>query len=217
MPRIITVSREFASGGRELGRYLAVELGFSYYDREIVTRMASETGLDELYLENQMEKSVMSPMSTHYAQSFSQIATNPDPAVQILAIQTRLLKELAAKGDCVVVGRAADVILEGFHPFKLFVCADEASKLQRCRERASEEEKMSDREMQRWMKRIDKARAEYHDIISTYSWGDKAGYHLCVNTTGLNLATLAPAIANYYRLWEQAAHLQCAGTESNIK
>ena len=208
MTRIITVNREFGSGGRELGRYLAVELGFSYYDREIVARLASETGMDEFYLENQLEKEALSPVSAHYAQSFSQIAPDPDTAVQLLALQTKLIKELAEKGDCVVVGRAADVILESYHPFKLFVCADEESKLQRCRIRASENEKMSDREMQRRMKRIDKARAEYHDIIATYAWGDKAGYHLCVNTTGLNLATLAPAIAEYYRIWEKANDAQ---------
>ena len=107
--------------------------------------------------------------SLHYGQTFSQFSAPAEPAVQLLSLQCRLIKELAAKGDSVFVGRAADVVLEEYTPFKLFVYADEASKLVRCRERAPEGENLSDRELLRQMKRIDKARAEYHDIIAVES------------------------------------------------
>ena len=205
MNRIITVSREFGSGGRELGKRLADELSFSYYDREIVTALSEKTGMDENYLEHQLEKSAVFPYPVHYAQTFSQISTISDGAMQLMSLQTSLIRELAAKGDCVIVGRAADAILEEYRPFRLFVCADQESKLERCRKRAPAGEELSDREILRRMKRIDRDRAEYHDIISSSVWGDKSAYHLCVNTSGVEIKRIVPAIAEYYRLWVQSS------------
>ena len=202
MTKIITVSREFGSGGRELGKRLADELGFSYLDREIVTQLAEQTGMDENYLDHQLESStVRVRYPIHYAQSFSQLAAVSDTAVHIRSLQTKLIRDFAAKGDCVFVGRAADALLEDRNPFKLFVYADQESKIARCRARADDSESYTDKEIIRHMKRIDKLRAEYHDIISSKSWGDKTAYHLCVNTTGVSIRTVIPAIADYYRRW----------------
>ncbi|MBQ9662942.1 MAG: cytidylate kinase-like family protein [Oscillospiraceae bacterium] len=202
MSNIITVSREFGSGGRELGKRLAGELGYAYYDREIVTALAKETGMDEGFLDQQLEAStVQIRFPIHFAQSFSELTTVPDTTVHILSLQSKLIKELASKGDCVFVGRAADALLEEKKPFKLFVYADQASKLARCRSRATDEENFTDKEMIRQMKRIDKARAEYHDIISSRAWGERTAYHLCVNTTGTEIKAVIPALADYYRAW----------------
>ena len=198
MSRIITVSREFGSGGRELGKRLADELGFAYYDREVVAALARRTGMNEEYLEHQLEQGNMMAYSLHYGQTFAQFSP-AEPAVQLMSQQCKLIKELADKSDCIFVGRAADVVLEDFKPFKLFVYADDASKLVRCRARAPEGENLSDKELIRQMKRIDKARAEYHDIIAPYAWGDRNGYHLCVNTTGVEIKAIVPAIADYFR------------------
>ena len=205
MSNIITVSREFGSGGRELGKRLAGELGFAYYDREIVTALAKETGMDESFLDQQLEvNTVQIPFPIHFAQSFSELTTMPDTTMHILSLQTKLIKELAAKGDCVFVGRAADTLLEDRKPFKLFVYADQASKLARCRSRATDEENLTDKEIIRHMKRIDKARAEYHDIISSRAWGEMSAYHLCVNTTDTEIKTVIPAVADYYWRWLKA-------------
>ena len=198
MSRIITISREFGSGGRELGKRLADELGFAYYDREVVATLAKRTGMNEEYLEHQLEQGNVLSYSLHYGQTFTQFSP-AEPAMELMSQQCRLIRELAEKNDSIFVGRAADVILDEFKPFKLFVYADEASKLVRCRERAPEGENLSDRELLRQMKRIDKARAEYHDIISPCVWGDRNGYHLCVNTTGIEIKAIVPAIADYFR------------------
>ena len=202
MGNIITVSREFGSGGRELGKRLADELGYRYYDREIVTALSEQTGMDPNFLDRQLENSsarVRYPI--HFAQSFSQMAAVSDTAMHILSLETKLIRELASKDDCIFVGRAADALLEEQKPFKLFVYADEASKLARCRSRASESEKLTDREMLRQMKRIDRSRAEFHDIIASHPWGEREAYHLCINTTGVRIRELIPAVAEYYRLW----------------
>lgn len=202
MGSIITVSREFGSGGRELGKRLADELGYRYYDREIVTALSEQTGMDPNFLDHQLENSsARARYPIHFAQSFSQIAAVSDTAMHILSLETKLIRELAEKGDCIFVGRAADALLEEKNPFKLFIYADEASKLARCRARASESEKLTDREMLRQMKRIDRSRAEFHDIIASHPWGERQAYHLCINTTGVSIRELIPAVAEYYRLW----------------
>ena len=202
--RIICVSREFASGGRELGKRLADNLDFAYYDREIVLKLAEQTGLDENSLEQQLEIAAPVPFSIHFAQSFSDYYSVNDSTVQLLSLQTRLIKELAAKGDCVIVGRGADAILEDEQPFRLFVYAEKEAKLARCRSRATEDEMLSDKDILRQMKQIDKRRAEFHDIISSRPWGDKESYDLCVNTTGTEIKAIVPAVAEYYRLWAAA-------------
>ena len=199
MNHIITVSREFGSGGRELGKRLADELGYSYYDREIVSALAEKTGLDENYLASSTETGVMNQFPIHFARSFTQMPAVSGDSVKIMSMQTSLIKDIAAKGDCVIVGRAADSILEEYEPFRIFVYADEVTKLKRCRERAEDGEDLSDRDMVRAMKRIDKARAEFHDIISEYRWGDKEGYDLCINTTNIEIRNVIPAVAEYYR------------------
>ena len=204
MGSIITVSREFGSGGRELGKRLADELGYQYYDREIVTALSEQTGMDPNFLDRQLESSSSrARYPIHFAQSFSQMAAVSDTAMHILSLETKLIRELAANGDCIFVGRAADALLEEQNPFKLFVYADEASKLARCRARASETEKLTDREMLRQMKRIDRSRAEFHDIIASHPWGERQAYHLCINTTGVSIRELIPAVADYYRLWRK--------------
>ena len=206
MGNIITVSREFGSGGRELGKRLADELGCRYYDREIVTALSEQTGMDPNFLDRQLESSSSrARYPIHFAQSFSQFAAVSDTAMHILSLETKLIRELAEQGDCIFVGRAADALLEEKDPFKLFVYADEASKLARCRARASESEKLTDREMLRQMKRIDCSRAEFHDIIATHPWGERQAYHLCVNTTGVSIRDLIPAVAEYYRLWRRSS------------
>ena len=199
MSKIITVSREFGSGGRELGKRLADALKFSYFDREIVTALAEKTGLDEDYLASSTESAALTQIPIHFARSFSEAPAFSNEAVKLMSMQTSLIKELAEKGNCVIVGRAADSILEEYKPFKIFVYADQDSKLARCRSRAEDGENLTDREMLRAMKRIDDARAEFHDIISEYKWGDKKGYDLCVNTTGVEIKTIIPALAEYVR------------------
>ena len=161
MNRIITVSREFGSGGRELGKRLADALEFSYFDREIVTALAEKTGLDEDFLASSTESGAFTQIPIHFARSFSEAPAFSNEAVKLMSMQTSLIKELASKGNCVIVGRAADSILEEFRPFRIFVYADEASKLARCRSRAGDGEDLTDREMLRAMKRIDNARAEF--------------------------------------------------------
>ena len=198
---IITISREFGSGGRELGKRLADALGYEYYDKEIVTAIAESNKLDENYVSYALEGGSFRNFPVHFGRTFSYSPTLMATEARLFAEQNRLIKEFAAKGNCVIVGRAADVILREHRPFNIFVYADMASKVLRCQERASDDEQLSAKQMERQIKRIDADRKRYHGIISDIPWGDRRGYHLCINTTDRDIKTLVPLVADYVKLW----------------
>lgn len=198
---IITISREFGSGGREIGKRLADELGYAYYDKEIVTAIAEKHELDANYVAYALEGSMFRNYPIHFGRTFSYTPTLISNDTKLFVEQNKLLRELAAAGNCVIVGRAADVILKEYSPFNLFVYADMSSKVRRCQERAQEDESVSAKEMERKIKRIDADRRRYHGMISDIPWGDKKGYHLCVNTTDREIKALIPHLASYIRHW----------------
>ncbi|MGN1089359.1 MAG: AAA family ATPase [Huintestinicola sp.] len=199
--RIITVSREFGSGGRELGKRLAEVLGVPCYDHEIIDMVAEKCGYDKNYVAHVSEKDIR----TFYPSTIGHRFLAPHPTAQqplkIAAEQHSIIRQLAEKSDCVIVGRGADIILRDMDTLNIFVYADKESKLARCRERADENEKLSDKEILRNMKQIDKKRMNYHDLLSETKWGDKGSYHLCINTSGREIKSLIPGLAEYARNW----------------
>lgn len=199
--RIITVSREFGSGGREIAKRMADELGFAYYDREIISEIAKHAELDEHYVEHILERGTARSYVITYSRSFHISSVIDGNVSRLYSVQNRILKDIATKGDCVIVGRGADVVLKEYNPFRLFVYADMESKVERCLSRALENEKLSFKELQRKIRQIDRGRAENHNIICDIKWGDKRGYELCVNTTGAEIKELAPFVARYAERW----------------
>ena len=119
MKRIITIGREFGSGGREIGRRISEELQIAYYDQEIITEVANRTQLSEDYIQQISERKPFVSYPIHIGHSFYPII---DPtvhnSVQIFAEQHRLLEELSKKSDCIIVGRCADYILRKQSPFR---------------------------------------------------------------------------------------------------
>lgn len=200
--KIITISREFGSGGRELGKRLADALGIAYYDRELITMAAQQANLDEAYVERTLENGVLKQYPLTVSRT---LASHPlhsaGSAPHILAQQHNIIRELAAKGDCVIVGRGSDAVLAEYHPLKIFVYADMDSRIARCKSRADASETLSERELERKIKQIDKARAANHALAASYAWGDKRGYHLCLNTTDLDIASVVPHLAAFAQSW----------------
>ena len=194
---IITISREFGSGGRELGKRMADELGYDYYDREIITAIARRHGLDERYVESTLNRSPQTVYPVTFGRSF---ALNMVDTAQneLLFEQKKIIDEIAAAGrNCIIVGRNADVLLREKQPFNIFVCAETEAKVRRCMERAEAGENLSERDILRNMRAIDKNRARTREILTDSKWGDRQGYHLIVNTTGWNMKALAKATAAF--------------------
>ena len=199
---IITVSREFGSGGRELGRRLADELGYDYYDGEIIAAIAKKSGLDAEYVEYALDDQAWQaiPMTVH--RTFASPAILPTGQIGLLLEQKRVIEEIGNAGrDCVIVGRNADILLQEFEPFNLFVCADMQAKIERCIERAKEGEEFTRKEYEKRIRRVDKNRAHTREILSSSVWGHRDSYHMIVNTTGWDIKELAPAVASFAKLW----------------
>lgn len=199
MSKIITIGRQFGSGGRELGKRLAEAMGIGYFDREVISEIARKSGLAETYVNNFVEKRAgYYPITigrTFYAPMTLQMDT------EVYRAQTAAIRELAGRGDCVIIGRCADVILKDYHPLNLFIYADMEAKVERCIRRAPEGEHLTRNEIERMIKQVDKNRAQYRQMYSDTKWGAKESYHLCVNTTEKYMKEIVPGLAAYVRCW----------------
>ncbi len=198
MNRIITIGREFGSGGREFGRRLSEKLGFAYYDQEIISEISKRTSLSEQYVQAIAEHRPSFSFPIHIGQSFYALE-NPafEQTMMIYQEQARIITEMADRSDCVIVGRCADHILKEHRPFRIFIYADMESKIKRCREKGSEE-KLSNKELRQKISRIDKKRAKYYEFYTGHSWGDKLNFDLCINTTQTAIKEIVPVIAKLF-------------------
>ncbi|MBO5069330.1 MAG: cytidylate kinase-like family protein [Roseburia sp.] len=196
MSRIITIGREFGSGGREVGKRLADELGIAYYDNEIITEIAKRTQLAEGYVQHVMENSPSTLIPITIGRTFYM---GVDPVFEqnnvIYREQSRLVQELAEKSDCVIVGRSADYILRDKNPLRLFIYAEMQHKMERCRKRAPEHEHFTDKEMKRHIQDVDKRRGKYYQFFTGQTWGDKLNYDLCINTSNTPIPEVVKVIA----------------------
>ena len=199
--KTITISREFGSGGRELGKRLADALGIPCYDHEIIDMVAQQHGFDKNYVAHISEKDIQ----VFYPRTIAHRFVAPHPAkqqaVQIAVAEQAIIKQIASEEDCVIVGRCADVILHEMNPMNIFVYADTASKLARCKSREEDGAHLSEKEMLRKIRQIDKERAAYCELFTEKEWGKKESYHLCINTTNQEIKTLIPGLATYVNLW----------------
>ena len=199
MNRIITIGREFGSGGRELGRRLSEELGFAYYDQEIISEIAQRTEMSEQYVQSIVEHQPVFSFPIHIGRSFYPAPTLVfDQSMAVYQEQARIITEMAQKSDCVIVGRCADYILKEHEPFRMFVYADMESKIKRCLEKASEEEEMTDKELKQHILGIDKKRAKYYQFYTGHTWGDKLNFDLCINTSRTIIKEIVPAVAKLF-------------------
>ncbi len=199
MNRIITIGREFGSGGRELGRRLAQQLSIAYYDKEILSEIANRTAFSEQYIQQVVEQ----PPAALFPITIGQtLYARMDPVLEqsqsIYQQQRSIIIEMAEKSDCVIVGRCADYILRDHNPFRIFVYAQMESKLARCKEKAPAEEHLTDKKLAQKIRTIDKNRAKYYEFYTGQVWGDKMNCDLCVNTTNTSIKELASVLAKLF-------------------
>lgn len=200
--RIITISREFGSGGRELGRRLADRLGFDYYDREIIRAIAQAKGLNEEYVEKSLENPSWKQIPLTFRRSFASSAVLQTDQINLLLEQKKVIEDIAKNDrDCVIVGRNADVILAGEAPFSIFVCADMDTKIRRCMERAAKGEELSQKAIEQNIRRIDKNRARTREMVTGSKWGQGSTYHMMVNSSDWEIRELAAAVADFAGHW----------------
>lgn len=191
MNRIITIGREFGSGGRELGRRLSEKLGIAYYDQEIMTEIANRTELSEQYVQRIVEHKPILSFPIHTGRTLLALSTaNRSPLEQNLEIfreQTNIIREMAQNSDCVIVGRCADYVLHDAGPLRVFVYADLESRLQRCLEKAPPEEHRAKKDLRQHITEVDRHRAKYYAFYTGQRWGDRHNYDICINTARISI------------------------------
>lgn len=200
--RIITISREFGSGGREIGKRLADLMGFDYYDSEILTAVAKNSGMDKDYVENKLSNHGWQEIPITYSGTIDSVDYAQASGVTLLLRQKEVLEEIAKLGkDCIIIGRNSDVILKSYDPFNIFVCAEIEAKIKRCMEHSEYGENLNEKDLMRKMKQIDKQRSQTRAILSGSGWGKRDAYNLIVNTTGWEIKELVPAIEDFANRW----------------
>lgn len=178
MTKIITISREFGSGGRELGRRLADRLGIPFYDKELIRMAADDIDIEEHIFE-MYDDAFMEKKEVEYT-PFSSIYEVP-MSDQAFMAQSRVIRRLAQHGPCVIVGRCADMVLKDEQCLNLFIYASFKKRVQRLmtRENLPETEL---RQMERRVREIDRKRRDYYQYYTGNEWGKPQNYHLCLDS-----------------------------------
>ncbi len=196
---IITITRQFGSGGHDIGEALAKKLGIPFYDKELISIAAKESGICPEVFEAVDEKATNSLLYSLSVglYSFGSGFTNTGELPvndRLYILQHKIIKELAEKENFVVVGRCADYILKDkVNVVKVFIYADLETRINRAIERNDIE---SDRAKQAVIK-ADKSRANYYSFYSGKKWGQPENYDLCINSTDLSTEQAVDLILSY--------------------
>jgi cytidylate kinase len=196
---IITISRQYGSGGRQIGQQLAKELNLPFYDKEIIDLAAKESGLAADFIrgqEQQLTQSLLFSIVTNFTSNAG--AFNPNMlslSDQVYLAEAKAIRSLADKGSCVMVGRCADWVLEkDYDVLRVFVCAPIET---RCK-RAVEEYGDKAENIQKAVQNIDKQRARYCQHYCDKAWEDADNYDLCLNSGTISLDQCVAIIKGAY-------------------
>ena len=197
---IITISRQYGSGGRQIGQQLAKELNIPFYDKEIIDLAAKESGLAADFIrgqEQQLTQSLLFSIVTNFTSNGG--AFNPNMlslSDQVYLAEAKAIRSLADKGSCVMVGRCADWVLEkDYDVLRVFVCAPIET---RCK-RAVEEYGDKAENIQKAVQSIDKQRARYCQHYCDKAWEDAENYDLCLNSGTISLENCVAIVKSAYQ------------------
>ncbi|MDE6032033.1 MAG: cytidylate kinase-like family protein [Oscillospiraceae bacterium] len=170
----VTVSHEYGSGGRMIGKKLAEELGFAFYDGELLSLVAKESGYTEEFVRQNDQKKTQSFLYHLY------VGRQLLPASDMIFIaQAKAIKDLAQKGNCVIVGRCADYVLRGYdNVVNLFIQAPFESRAARVRDEYGEKAD----NYPAYLRKKDKERVAYYNYFADDAWGKVQTYDLSINS-----------------------------------
>lgn len=195
--KVITISREFGSGGRLIGRRLAEKLGVPYYDKELLDKIAEEAGFSREMIES-VEKRAKNSFLYSLASAMGTGEAGPESLSlneRFFLAQFDTIRKLAEEeSSCVIVGRCADYILRDLpYATNVFIYAEEADKIKR----AVKEYGVPEEGVKKLMKDTDKARANYYAYHTGHKWGEPINYHLCLDSGYLEIEDIVDLIIDY--------------------
>lgn len=195
--KVITISRQFGSGGRSIGAAVAKKLNIAFYDRELIEKIALETGFLENFVKEKSEyASSGNSLLFNIVMTCSVYASNTqNPADTIYFAQSKLIKELAEKESCVIVGRCSDYILrERSDCIHIFICADKESRANRIIQQYGE----TDKSIYKRIDDKDTRRKLYYSHYTDRVWGAPQNYHMTLNSSALGEDVCIDTIVNLF-------------------
>lgn len=204
MNKVITISRQYGSGGRQIGKRLAEHYGIPFYDNEIISNAAKESGFSEVAFQRAEEKatnsflySIAMGMSAYgnLDMGFSTLSVDD----QLFLAETRVTRQFAQKGPCVIVGRCADYVLKDLpNVVNIFVSADISQRLRR----AIEVYELPKAKAEENIIKFDKRRANYYNFHTGQKWNDISNYHLAIRSDFGGIEHAVETICQYLDLHE---------------
>ena len=189
--RIITISREFGSGGRTIGKMVAQKLGIPCYDAELIEKIAQQTGYTSDYVRMDGEGDSEGWLSN----IFTNRAFGPTNQDKMWEVQSRIILELSEKGPCVIVGRCADYVLRGKADcLNVFIYAAPEKRAERIVKEYGEREETPEIRI----KEKDKRRAAYHRFYTDMKWGHAQNYDLCLDSGTIGIEKCAAIISQLF-------------------
>lgn len=205
---VITVGREYGSGGHDIAEQLAKRLELPFYDNELITIAAKESGLGETAFAN-AEKVATSTfgfaLNTSGAGREYGISMND----RMFLIQSSIIKTIADRESAVIVGRCSNAVLKDYTPtINIFISASLEHRIKTAMER----EHLLESDAKRFVLKMDKYRATYYNFYTTDSrWGDRKSYDLCIDRTGLDVASTVDILESYIKI-RMASMPEAGGT-----
>lgn len=198
--KIITISRQFGSGGRGIGKLLAERLNIPFYDKELIELASKKSGIDERVFKSEGEETgrmyqilgaigyaLGSPAGGIYEYSIND---------QLYLVQANIVEQVANEGPCVIVGRCADYVLEDREDvLNIYLCADMDERLRRVIDEYHVED--ADESM---LRKVDKRRSNYYQYYTDRVWGKAENYDMCINTGKFDEETVVDMIIRAYQL-----------------
>ncbi|KAF5071790.1 cytidylate kinase-like family protein [Anaerotignum sp.] len=195
--KIITISRQYGSGGRIVGKLLAERLGIPFYDNEIISLAAEKTGLSKECFVNAEETSTGNLLLSLTTLTPSVESFGLPLNEKIFLVQSQVIKEVAEKGSCVIVGRSADYILSDTENcINVFLQADLKDRINR----AVEQYDLPEKNAEAAVIKTDKRRANYYNYFTGLKWGATGNYDLILNTSRMDLEKIVDVIEKYVSL-----------------
>lgn len=197
--KIITIGRQFGSGGREIGELVAKSLDIPLYDRTLIEMASKAMGIDEFDLERVDETAINRFLATYQVQeeTINSMTGYGLPINDSMYLtQCDIISQLARKSSCVFIGRCADVVLKDKFPcVNVFICANKKDRIRRIAERYE----ITEREASEAVRRVDKKRRFYYETYTDQEWGKIESHQAIFNVSVLGPEKTAAAIADMYR------------------
>ena len=199
---VITIGRQYGRGGREIGARLAKDLGLGFYDKNILRLNSDESGIKESFYHMADEKAgnkLLYRIVKSLAPELGTPSLGPDliAADNLFRFQSEVIRKLAAEEDCVIIGRCADYVLDGFDGLvKVYLYADMDYRVERITQLGYYEPK----DVKKNIKRIDRERRDYHRYYTGRDWENVENYDLMLNTARLGTEGAVKAVKGYLRL-----------------